>query len=82
LRALESCKKRVAAGERDAMKLSGEMAGMIEKEPDAEIDYVALVDAETLDDLHTLSGEVLVALAVKIGNTRLIDNVRISLPKP
>ena len=81
-RALEHYRKRVAAGERDAMKLVAEMAEMIEKEPSAEIDYVALVDANTLDDLQTLSGEVLAALAVKIGNTRLIDNVRISLPKP
>jgi pantoate--beta-alanine ligase len=78
-RALEHCRKRVEAGERDAMKLAGEMGEIIEREPDAEIDYVALVDANTLEDLRKLAGEVLVALAVKIGKTRLIDNIALKL---
>lgn len=82
-RALEHCRASVAAGERDAMKLAGEMTEIIEKEPDAEIDYVALVNADTLEDLACLSGDVLVALAVKIGQTRLIDNIRLKLgPAP
>lgn len=76
-RALEHCKKSVAKGERDAMKLIGEMAEMIEEEPSAEIDYVAIVNAQTLEDVPAIAGPCLAALAVKIGQTRLIDNVRI-----
>ena len=74
---LKHVEKRVAAGERDAMKLIGEMAEQIEGVPDAEIDYVAIVDVNTLEDIKTIEGEALAALAVKIGATRLIDNTRL-----
>lgn len=77
-KALEHCKKAVAKGERDAMKLIGEMAEMLEEEPDAEIDYVAIVNASTLEDVTTVAGECLAALAVRIGKTRLIDNVKLN----
>jgi pantoate--beta-alanine ligase len=74
-RALQHCQKAIAGGERDAMKLLGEMAGILTAEPDVEIDYVALVNAHTLNDLKRLRGDVLVAIAVRIGATRLIDNL-------
>ena len=51
------------------------MREMIEAEPLAKIDYIAIVDADTLDDLDIARGKVLVALAVFIGKTRLIDNI-------
>jgi pantoate--beta-alanine ligase len=73
-KALKYCETKVAAGERDAMKLMGEMAEILEKEPDVEMDYIALVNAHTLDDLKRLRGDVLVAIAAKVGATRLIDN--------
>jgi len=72
--ALEYCRAEVEKGERDAMTLLGEMANLLGGQPDLEIDYVAAVDARTLDDLTTLKGDVLVAIAAKVGNTRLIDN--------
>ena len=78
-RALEHCRQRVAAGERDAMKLVGEMTEAIQKQPDAEIDYIQMVDADTLKELEKLKGSVLVALAVNIGKTRLIDNTEINV---
>ncbi|HYF52466.1 MAG TPA: pantoate--beta-alanine ligase [Planctomycetota bacterium] len=73
-KALKYCETKVAAGERDAMKLMGEMAEILQKEPDVEMDYIALVDAHTLVDLKRLRGNVLVAIAAKVGSTRLIDN--------
>ncbi|MCW8132393.1 MAG: pantoate--beta-alanine ligase [Planctomycetota bacterium] len=76
--ALAHCKKAVAGGERDAMKLIGEMAEIVEDESDGEIDYIAIVNAETLDDVAVIAGECLAAMAVKIGQTRLIDNVRLN----
>lgn len=72
--ALEHFRERVEEGERDAMKLAADMMSLIEETPSAEIDYVAVVDAETLEDVATLAGRTLAALAVKFGATRLIDN--------
>ena len=62
-------------GERDAERLRQEMTALIQKEPLAEIDYVSVADAGTLDELATIKSPALVSLAVKIGSTRLIDNV-------
>jgi len=75
-KALEYCKYRVADGEHDAMKLMEGMAEILQQQPNLEIDYVALVNADTLEDLRTLEGDVLVAIAAKVGATRLIDNVQ------
>ena len=50
------------------------MREMIESAPDARIDYVALVDPETLEPVERIEGPALAALAVRIGATRLIDN--------
>ena len=79
-KSLEYCRTQVEKGERDAMKLLGEMAEIMMQNPELEIDYVALVDAHNLQDLKTLEGEVLAAIAAKVGETRLIDNVRIDVP--
>jgi pantoate--beta-alanine ligase len=73
-KSLAYCKQRIEMGERDAMKLMEGMAEILEQQPNLEIDYVALVDAETLVDLKMLQGDVLVAVAAKVGVTRLIDN--------
>jgi pantoate--beta-alanine ligase len=62
-------------GERDARKLRQEMTALIQKEPLATIDYVSVADAETLDESDTVAAPALASLAVKIGKTRLIDNV-------
>lgn len=80
---LQHCRNRVDQGERDAVMLLKEMTEFIDEEPDTEIDYIALVDAATLEDLEKLSGDVLIALAVKVGETRLIDNIRLTVePDP
>jgi pantoate--beta-alanine ligase len=62
-------------GERNAQKLRNEMVKLIQKEPLAAIDYVSIADAETLEELEEISSPALVSLAVRIGKTRLIDNV-------
>jgi pantoate--beta-alanine ligase len=78
-RALSLFKTRVKEGETDAMEVLGEMAEILTEDPDVELDYVAIVDAHNLEDLKTIEGDVLAAIAVKIGKTRLIDNARISV---
>jgi pantoate--beta-alanine ligase len=67
----------IKAGERNASKLKAKIVEFISKEPLSKIDYVSMVNANTLEEVSEISGEVLIALAVFIGNTRLIDNIRI-----
>ncbi|MGN0736377.1 MAG: pantoate--beta-alanine ligase [Anaerovoracaceae bacterium] len=57
-----------------AEKLLGEMTAVINAEPLAKIDYVSAVDALTMEPVETIDRPVLVAMAVYIGKTRLIDN--------
>ena len=66
--------KLVREGETDADKLISEMKACIEAEKLAKIDYVSAVDAVTMESVHRIDRPVLVAMAVYIGKTRLIDN--------
>ena len=68
------------AGERNASKIRQSVIDEINKEPLAEIDYVSIVDSLTLKDVEgDITAPVLVAMAVKIGSTRLIDNFSYSI---
>ena len=66
--------KMVKDGETDANKLITAMKENITKEPLAKIDYVEAVSLDTIEKVDKIEGEVLVAMAVYIGKTRLIDN--------
>ena len=72
--ALEVAKQLLANGEQNAAKIRNAISETIQAEPIAKIDYVELVDARTLQQVDTVERPVLVALAVYIGKTRLIDN--------
>ncbi|MDD3184277.1 MAG: pantoate--beta-alanine ligase [Anaerostipes sp.] len=61
--------------EKNAKKVVAQMKELIQKEPLAKIDYVEAVDAFSMEPVETLDGECMLAMAVYIGNTRLIDNV-------
>ncbi len=76
---LRWAEKAVGAGERDAARLVAGIRTILEAEPLARIDYVEAVDPETLDSVAEVRGEILVAIAVSIGSTRLIDNLRLSV---
>jgi len=73
--ALSLAQQLWAQGEKNAQLLRQEMTGLIQKQPLATIDYVSIADADTLDELDTDRSPALVSLAVKIGSTRLIDNI-------
>ncbi len=67
--------KLIKEGETDCNEIKKEMEKKIQSiAPDAKIDYIAIVDPETLEDLKFIQKKVVIALAVFIGNTRLIDN--------
>ena len=67
-------RKMVAEGETDANKIVAAMTEHIQAQPLAKIDYVSAVDGVTMDPVDRIAGTVLVAMAVYIGKTRLIDN--------
>ena len=78
-RSLQDAAEQIAQGERDAAILRQSVLAQIEAEPLARVDYVEIVNASTMEPLEHLKGFVMVALAVFIGQTRLIDNLQIDL---
>lgn len=66
--------KLVAEGEKSAAAVTGAMSELISVEPLAKIDYVSMVSWDSIEPVETIEGPVLVAMAVYIGKTRLIDN--------
>jgi len=74
-RSLEKAQTLIKQGERDPKKIIKIMTEMIKQVPSAGIDYVSIVDTKDLKDVDKISQEALIALAVYIGKTRLIDNV-------
>lgn len=73
-RSLKAGKALVDAGETRACVIKSAITAEIEKEPLARIDYVDVVDFDTITPVEKLEGSILVAIAVYIGKTRLIDN--------
>jgi pantoate--beta-alanine ligase len=83
--ALEEARKLIENGESDASRVRQLMATRITATPGAVLDYAAVVDADTLLPLPEVPARALLALAVKFGQARLIDNVKVSprqLPSP
>jgi len=70
-------KTEIQDGEDNPSCIISSMEDLILEEPLAKIDYIAIVDPVSLKPVKRIRGEVLVAVAVKIGKTRLIDNMRI-----
>jgi pantoate--beta-alanine ligase len=78
-RALFAARERVEEGEREAAALEGHIRSVLAEAPLAEVEYVEIVNAEDLSPVTTIEGECLIALAVHFGETRLIDNIRVSV---
>jgi pantoate--beta-alanine ligase len=76
-RALQAAVALAEAGESSAAELLAEMSSVMAEEPGVAIDYLAVVDPETLEDLEDLRRGGLIAIAAIAGQTRLIDNVLI-----
>lgn len=80
-RALKLGEKMILSGERRVEAVRQAMVREILSQPLARIDYVSLNDAETLKPLERIKGKVLLAVAVWIGKTRLIDNLVVEVPE-
>jgi pantoate--beta-alanine ligase len=78
-KSLFAAQKLILEGERDGDKIKRFIEENISKEPLANIDYVKVVSAENLEEVKEIEGEILIALAVKIGKVRLIDNIMVEV---
>lgn len=74
-RALSAAKEAFDRGAKDSEILHTQMQKMLESEPLAEVEYVSVADMETLEEITGSVDRALLSLAVRIGRTRLIDNV-------
>jgi pantoate--beta-alanine ligase len=74
-RGLKEAERLYASGERDASRLRDAISAILASEPLLEPEYVSVADNRTLLELKTIEGPALASLAVKVGRTRLIDNV-------
>ena len=73
-RALQAMRQLIAGGQRERSELLLEGTGVLQAEPGVRVDYLAVVDADTLLPVAEAESGALVAGAVYVGNTRLIDN--------
>jgi len=76
-RALRAARHASEQGERDGDALRALMTGVLAAEPAAAVEYVSCADAQTLQELGRVEGPALLSLAVRLGKTRLIDNIRL-----
>jgi len=74
-KALNCARQQWEQGERNADILRNEITSMVNSEPLATIDYVSIADVETFVELTKMDRPALISMAVRIGNTRLIDNI-------
>jgi len=71
---LLKAREMFASNIRDAKEIIEEMASVIKKTEQTKIDYISIVNTDTLEELSLINGKALAAVAVWIANTRLIDN--------
>ena len=69
-------------GERETSKLRGRLELLVSREPLAKEDYISIADPQTLQELDVIDGPALISLAIRIGETRLIDNITVGEKRP
>ena len=74
-RALLAVQQMAQSGEHESAKLLAEALRVLAREPAAQLDYCRIVDPDTLEDISNVGGGALVAVAARVGGTRLIDNL-------
>ena len=74
-RSLKRCEELIRCGQTDAPTLVEEMHRVLGQVPALEVEYVSILDAEALEPVDPVRGRVLVAVAGRLGATRLIDNI-------
>jgi len=80
-KSLQTCRGMIDAGTTETHQIIAEMRKILQQIPSGQIEYVSIVDAETLESIDKISGKVLAAVAVKVGPARLIDNILVDAAK-
>lgn len=80
-KSLQTCRQMIDAGTTDSHKIIAEMQKILHKIPSGQIEYVSIVDADSLENLDKITGKVLAAVAIKVGPARLIDNILVDAAK-
>jgi len=80
-KSLQKCLQMIDAGVTETSEIITEMSKILQQVPSIEIEYISIVDAETLRNIDRIAGKVLAAVAVKIGPARLIDNILVDAAK-
>jgi pantoate--beta-alanine ligase len=78
-RALQEAATMIEDGERDADAVHRLLTGLVATEPRVELEYAEVVTADDLTPVIEIDGDVLVAVAARVGGTRLIDNMTLSV---
>ncbi|MFC1780906.1 pantoate--beta-alanine ligase [Planctomycetota bacterium] len=76
-KSLDKCRQMLNTSITDVGQIIGEMRKVLQQKPSIEIEYISIVDAKRLTDIDKIAGEVLVAVAARLGPARLIDNILI-----
>ena len=74
-KSLRKCRQMIDAGVKDTSEIIAEMRNIFLEVPSIEIEYISIVDADTLQNIEYITGKVLIAVAVRMGPARLIDNI-------
>jgi pantoate--beta-alanine ligase len=80
-KSLQTCRRLIDAGTTETRQIITEMQKILQQIPAGQIEYISIVDADTLESIDKIAGKILAALAVKIGPARLIDNILIDAGK-
>jgi len=78
-RGLELAQQLVDEGTRDGTEIRQRLAEHFARHPDVRLEYIAVVNGQTMHEVSTIDSDTVVALAARVGQTRLIDNARIEL---
>jgi len=72
---LLAAEKLIKNGQKDTTDILQNIRSIIAERSMVELEYAAIVDPDTLEEIHNIKGKALIAVAVKVGSTRLIDNI-------
>ncbi len=80
-KSLQKCHQMIDTGVKDASEIIDEMRKILQQVPSIEIEYISIADADTLHSIDHIIGKVLIAVAVRMGPARLIDNILLDTAK-
>lgn len=78
-KSLQRCRELFESGVTNTSKIIAQIKKVLQQKSSIKIEYISIVDAKTLEDIDRITGNTLVAVAVRLGQTRLIDNILLDI---